>query len=299
MLEGKSMKKNRTSRIITTVVMAFVLFIVVISAVSSILSNDPKLYPGDKLAMVDIRGAITSSEAIANQLRTCREDRLIKAVVLRIDSPGGVVAPVQEIYREVMKLKKPVVVSMGSIAASGGYYIAAAGDHVFANPGTLTGSIGVLMQFPKWGELMKKIGVKQEVVKSGKFKDTGSMYRELTPEERALFQETIDDVYDQFLEAILEGRKHANLTREKLLTVADGRVMSGRQALENKLVDELGGLDDAIQFAGKLARIKGTPKVVRMNPPRPLLERLTKHALGSYLGNLGFQSPALRYELMP
>ncbi|MFC1713341.1 signal peptide peptidase SppA [Candidatus Poribacteria bacterium] len=260
--------------------------------------GDPQMLPGDKVAVLEIAGPIYSSQGVLEQLYRCRDDSSIKTIILRINSPGGAVAPVQEIYKELTRSKKKIVVSMGSTAASGGYYIACAAERIFANPGTLTGSIGVIMQFRNIDELMKKVGVEHEVVKSGRYKDSGSMYRELTSEEKELFQETIDDVYEQFLDAILEGRQHTELTREQLREIADGRVMSGKQALESQLVDELGDLSDAIDYAGKLGGIEGKPRVIRMKIKRTLMERVLRGTLGGELDQVIHDQAVLRYELL-
>ncbi len=260
--------------------------------------SDPQMMPGDKVAVVEVAGAIYSSEGVIERLYKCRDNDSIKAIVLRISSPGGGVAPVQEIYKELTRSEKAIVVSMGSSAASGGYYIACAADRIFANPGTLTGSIGVIMQFRRIDGLMEKIGVQQEVIKSGSYKDAGSMYRGLTSEEKELFQETIDDVYEQFLDAILEGRQHVELTREQLVEIADGRIMSGRQAQESKLIDELGDLNDAIEYAGKLVGIKGKPRTIKMEVKKPLLERFMRGSLGNKIDQVIPNQPVLRYELL-
>lgn len=283
------MKKGRITTIIVSsgIFLALLLIILITIAVAI----------GDRVALVEVSGAIYSSQGIIEQLRRCEDDPSVKAIVLRINSPGGAVAPVQEIYGAINRIQKKVVVSMGATAASGGYYIACAGDHIFANPGTLTGSIGVIMQFRKWGELMKKIGIQSEVIKSGKYKDAGSPFRELTPEEQKLFQDVIDDVHQQFLDAIMESRQDAELTREQMEEIADGRIMSGRQALERKLVDQLGGLNDAIEYAGQLAGIQGRPRVVRMKIRRSLLDRMTRGILGNKLDQITHDQAALRYEL--
>lgn len=283
------MKKGRITTIIVSSGIFLVLFLIILIAIAVAI--------GDRVALVEVSGAIYSSQGIIEQLRRCEDDPSVKAIVLRINSPGGAVAPVQEIYGAINRIQKKVVVSMGATAASGGYYIACAGDHIFANPGTLTGSIGVIMQFRKWGELMKKIGIQSEVIKSGKYKDAGSPFRELTPEEQKLFQDVIDDVHQQFLDAIMESRQDAELTREQMEEIADGRIMSGRQALERKLVDQLGGLNDAIEYAGQLAGIQGRPRVVRMKIRRSLLDRMTRGILGNKLDQITHDQAALRYEL--
>jgi protease-4 len=252
---------------------------------------------GDKVAVIDVTGTISRTEAIIDQIHQYRDDQAIKAIVLRINSPGGSVAPVQEIYSELRKLEKPIVASMGSTAASGGYYIAAIADEILANPGTLTGSIGVIMQFTKLKGLYEKIGLEQQVIKSGKFKDTGSSMRDMTDEERALLQATLDDVHNQFIDAVFEGRQ-AHLTREEIVTLADGRVFSGQQAFGHKMVDQLGNLPDAIERAGELGGISGKPKVVRTKRKTSMLERLLgttgKENLDRLLDNAGV---TFRYEL--
>ena len=252
---------------------------------------------GDKVAIIDITGVISRTETIIDQIHQYRDDQAIKAIVLRINSPGGSVAPVQEIYSELKKLGKPIVASMGSTAASGGYYIAAIADEILANPGTLTGSIGVIMQFTKLKGLYEKIGLEQQVVKSGKFKDTGSPVRDMTDEERELLQATLDDVHNQFIDAVFEGRQ-AHLTREEIVALADGRIFSGQQALGHKLVDQLGNLPDAIDRAGELGGISGKPKVVRTKRKTSMLERVLgstgKENLDRLLDNAGV---TFRYEL--
>jgi protease-4 len=189
----------------------------------------------------------------------------IKAVVLRVDSPGGVVAPSQEIYEEVKKFaaKKKIIVSMGSLAASGGYYISAPATLIYANPGTITASIGVIIKLSNIEALMDKIGIKATVIKTGKFKDSGSPARALTEEDRAMFQSVIDSTHSQFIKAVATGRK---LPEEEVRKIADGRVLSGEQALAVKLVDRLGTLQDAIEEAGKQAGIKGEPEILL--PPK-------------------------------
>ena len=252
---------------------------------------------GDKVAVIDVTGTISRTETIIDQIHQYRDDQGVKAIVLRINSPGGSVAPVQEIYSELKKLEKPIVASMSSTAASGGYYIAAIADEILANPGTLTGSIGVIMQFTKLKGLYEKIGLERQVVKSGKFKDTGSPLRDLTDEERALLQATLDDVHGQFIDAVFEGRQE-HLTREAVVALADGRIFSGQQALEHKLVDQLGNLADAIDRAGELGGISGKPKVLRTKHKPSMLERLLgptgKENLDKLLDSAGV---TFRYEL--
>jgi protease-4 len=216
----------------------------------------------EKVGIIPIEGIIGDTEELIEQIREFADDGRIKAVVLRIDSPGGGVAASQEIYQAVreLKKKKKVVASMGSVAASGGYMIAVAADRIVANPGSITGSISAVMHYANVEELMKKVGVRSSVVKSGKFKDIGSPTREMTAEERSLLQAIVDDIYDQFVRTIAENRK---LPLQKVLALSDGRIFSGRQAKDLGLVDDLGGLQDAVLLAGKLSGMEGSPEIVR------------------------------------
>lgn len=223
---------------------------------------------GQKVAIIEIYGTISSSDEVIRQLKKYSKDSSIPAIVLDIDSPGGAVVPSQEIYEEVLKAKKAgkkVVASLRSLGASGGYYIACSADTIVANPGTLTGSIGVIFEFPVVQELFKKIGVKFEVVKRGELKEVGTSFRSMTQEERDLLQSVIDDTYNQFVDAVKEGR---GLEREKILELADGRVFTGRQAKELGLIDELGDLEDAIKIAGKMGDIEGIPRTIRERPKK-------------------------------
>ncbi len=216
---------------------------------------------GDKIAIVEVKGVITQSSGVIEELQQYLEDDGVKAIILRIDSPGGGVGPAQEIYREIIKIKskKKVVTSMGSVAASGGYYIACASNLIVANPGTITGSIGVIMQFSNFEELLKKIGIKGVVLKSGEHKDIGSPFREMTPEEKRIMQEVLDNVHQQFIQAVAEGRK---LDRSKVVQIADGRIMTGEQAKNLGLVDQMGNLQDTIDITAKMVGIVGKPIVL-------------------------------------
>jgi protease IV len=213
------------------------------------------------VGVILIEGIISDGSVIVDQIEEFSNDDGIRAVVLRIDSPGGGVAASQEICGEVNKLrkKKKVVASMGSVAASGGYLIATATDRIVANPGTITGSISAVMHFADIQELMRKVGVSSSVIKSGKFKDIGSPVRDMTAEERQLIQGIVDDIYDQFVRTVSENRK---IPLEGIMKIADGRIFSGRQAHNLKLVDELGGLQDAVLLAGRLSGIKGKPEII-------------------------------------
>jgi protease-4 len=229
---------------------------------------------GDKVAVVDISGVLTSSQSVSRDSSSARSiiealeehaaDDTVRALVLRIDSPGGTVVAAQEVFAAVTRLQeetgKAVVASMADVGASGGYYIACAADRIYANPGTITGSIGVIMEFPNVKELFGKIGIAATTIKSGEFKDTGSALRDMTPREREVLQELIDDVYGQFVQAVGQGR---DMTPEAVREIADGRIYTGRQAQDLGLVDELGDLSTAIAAAAELAGIEGEPSVVR------------------------------------
>jgi len=210
---------------------------------------------------VNINGVIYDSMEAVNQLEDHGRDDSIVAVVLRIDSPGGGVAASQEIYDAVIELKKKkkVVASMGSIAASGGLLIACSADKIVANAGTITGSISAIMQFANVEELLKKVGLKSSVVKSGKYKDIGSPLREMTPDERKIIQDLVDDIYNQFVDVIVRDRK---ISREKVIQIADGRVFSGRKAKEYGLVDQLGDMASAARLASQLAGRDGKYELV-------------------------------------
>jgi len=212
-------------------------------------------------------GAQTGSEDILNQLRKAAADTNIRAVVLRLNSPGGTAAGAQEIASEVDKLRrtagKKVVVSMGDTSTSGAYWIASRAEKIVANPGTLTGSIGVIMQTEDLQKFYNKIGISTNTFKSGPHKDMGSPNRPVTPEEQTIFQSMIDDIYDQFLTAVAEGR---NMDRQAVRPLADGRVFTGRQAKEVGLIDELGGYHEAIALAGDLAGLGTEPEVVELGP---------------------------------
>lgn len=261
------MKKRRVFIILGTIIGLFCLMLILLRSMGGGTSM------GQKVAVIDIRGIITRSDATIKLIHAYRDDPSVKAIVLRIDSPGGSVAPVQEIYTELEKIEKPIIASMGGSAASGGYYIACAADTILANPGTLTGSIGVIMQFTRMKGLYDKIGLEHQVIKSGQFKDTGSPFRTLTEAEQAVLQATVDDVYNQFVDTIAEARSHL-LTRTEVVELADGRIFSGKQALDSKLIDQLGNLPDAIKIAGELGGIEGKPKVLRKEKRVSLFEQL-------------------------
>lgn len=239
-----------------------VLFIGTVWVLMGTLGEDGLPTGGARVAVVEIEGIIVDGAVAVRELREHEDNPSVKAVILRINSPGGVVAPTQEIFAAVQRVRKagkPVIASLGAVAASGGYYVAAACDRIYANPGSLTGSIGVVMQMANLEGLLKKVGVEYVVVKAGSYKDVGNFARTMTPEERKILQALLDDVYGQFVDAVAEGR---GLDRKEVLAFADGRIYSGQQAQALKMVDDLGGFEDAVEAAGKLANISGRPRLL-------------------------------------
>ena len=239
--------------------------IVLFYGLSAYRGNDNIFYKSEKIGIVNIRGVISGSQDAIEQIEEFGKDKSVKAVVLRIDSPGGGVASSQEIYAAVKRIRKHkiVVASLGSVAASGGYMIACAADKIVANPGTVTGSISAIMYFANAEDLLKKIGLKFSVIKSGKFKDIGSPARGMSDEEKQILQALVDDIYFQFVDTVSEDRK---IPREVVKNIADGRVFTGRQALQHKLIDFLGDRSFAERLATKMAGMKEIPEVVY--PPK-------------------------------
>jgi protease-4 len=276
------MKKNPVLIVIATAAVLAAVFFVVLFLAYSLTGNRSssklQVVGQNKVALVKLEGVLLSSEHVVQELNDYADDSSIKAIVIRIDSPGGGVVPSQEIYNAVKHARqegKKVVVSMGSVAASGGYYVAAAADLIVANPGTMTGSIGVKMEFANIEKLLEKIGVKGMVVKSGEYKDVGSPFREMTDKERALLQGVIDDVQTQFVKAVAEGRK---LPEADVRAIADGRIFTGQQALALKLVDQMGDLEHSIRAAAGLAGIKGKPNVVKKEKKIPFFDYLKEES---------------------
>jgi protease-4 len=288
MSEEHSDKKTKwtTWRIVRWVLGGGVLLLVLVN----LFFPDLDLSAEDRIALVRIEGIILDSQTTVGELKRFGDNPSIKAIVLRIDSPGGGVVPSQEIYDAVQRVRnksnKAVIASMGTVAASGGYYIAAATDRILANPGTLTGSIGVIMELANIEGLLKKIGVEGVVVKSGRYKDVGSPLRKMSDEEQALLQSVMDDVHKQFIEAVAAGR---SLEVADVKALADGRIFTGRQAKDARLVDELGNLEDAIQLAAEIAGIEGEPKVVE--PRRRFsLRELLESRLSTLFPKLDFHT---------
>ncbi|NPV05001.1 MAG: signal peptide peptidase SppA [Syntrophaceae bacterium] len=235
-------------------------FFLLVYSMSSLTGDRASLLARERIGVVPLKGMITDAKPVVDILEKFSKDDSIKAIVLRIETPGGGVGPSQEIFEKVrsVRKKKTVVASMGSMATSGGYYVACAAEKIVANPGSLTGSIGVIMHFTNMEDLFKKVGLRASVIKSGRYKDAGSPFRDMTREERELLQALIDDVHEQFVEAVSEGR---GLDKNRVIEVADGRIFTGRQALKINLVDELGDLDRAAEIAAKLAQLEGKPEL--------------------------------------
>ncbi|MDA8085169.1 MAG: signal peptide peptidase SppA [Nitrospiraceae bacterium] len=249
------------------VLSGLVLALLIIGAGLALFS---KIQTGEKIGLIRVEGPIADSGDIIDQIKDYAGDPSIKAIVMRVNSPGGGVAPSQEIYEEIKKAaaKKDVVVSMGALAASGGYYISVPATRIFANPGTITGSIGVIMEVPNIQGLLSKLGVKAEVIKSGRNKDLASYFKSMTPEQRRILQDALDNVHQQFIEAVASGRK---LPVEKVKALADGRIFTGQQAKALNLVDNLGDLEDAIAAAKTMAGIRGRPTIVQKKKGRGIL----------------------------
>ena len=298
---------------------ALFLIIVVVKLVDVFFTGKGKLpmLANNRIGIVNIFGPMVDSKKIIDILHKYDDDKGIKAIIIRLDTPGGGVAVAQEIVREIGKIRKngkKVVSSMGSIAASGGYYVACATDRIFADPGTLTGSIGVIMELPNIEELLKKIGVKIDVVKSGEHKDIGSPSRKLTPEEQRLLQEVIDDVFDQFVEAIAEGRNDVLAEKiaaekkiakkdvkpedikAKIKSIADGRIFSGRQALVLGLIDELGNFHDVVDWTAKTSGITGKPALVEEKRKIGLFDIIFGEEAGTILRLINNKNIQLQYR---
>ncbi|MCX5918181.1 MAG: signal peptide peptidase SppA [Deltaproteobacteria bacterium] len=271
------------------------LFLVSLYALSYLSNREESLWGGEKIAIIEVRGVILDPQPIVEKLVKLRKNEKVKAIVLRIDSPGGGVGPAQEIFAEVKKAQKEkkVLVSMGSVAASGGYYIACAADKILANPGSITGSIGVIVESLNVEELLRKLGLRSMVVKSGKHKDLGSPLRPMTEEEKKLLQGVLDSVHEQFIRAVAEGRK---LPVEKIRELADGRIFSGEQARELGLVDELGNLEDTLAMAATLAGIRGEPEIIYPERKRfSLFDLLLQESVSKIVESLRESAPPLNF----
>jgi protease-4 len=269
----------------TVAISLVLLFALSIKIVSTVIHAEDATTSKEGVGLIEVKGMILDSKETIRQLRYFLKQDRVKAVVLRVDSPGGIVAPSQEIYAEVKKFaaKKKIIVSMGSLAASGGYYISAPATLIYANPGTITASIGVILKLSNIEALMDKIGIKSHTLKTGKFKDSGSPVREFSAEDRAMLQSVIDNTHQQFVTAVAEGRK---LPVADVAKIADGRILSGEQAKNLKLVDRLGTLQDAVEEAGRLAGISGEPEMLQA-PKKKVnyMDLLAEGAEGAFNGS--------------
>jgi protease-4 len=267
---------------------------------------------GDAVAIVRVEGVITASDEtdigtgalsgiVISDLETAGGDPDVKAIVLRVDSPGGVVTGAAQIYEAILEIDKPIVVSMAGTAASGGYYISAPADYIFARPDTLTGSIGVISTFINAEEFLDDLGIEATVIASGDNKDFGSFFNDLSPEQEEIWRSITDELYNEFVRVIADGR---NMTEAEVRELADGRVYSGRQALANDLVDELGDLEEAIQKAAELGGISGDPRIIeydRIPTLDELLLGLSTNLNRSKAGEINqlihdFTTPTLEYR---
>ena len=256
-------------------------------------------FDGEAVGVVEIEGVIADARDTIEHIRRFREDEDIKAIVIRIDSPGGAVGPSQEIYREIRKTveTKKVVASMGAVAASGGYYVACATDGIVANPGTITGSIGVIMGYTNFRQLLDKIGMVPVVIKSGPYKDTGSPTREMRDDEREILQSITGNIHEQFVTAIAEGRK---MDRAQVEQAADGRIFTGEDAKARGLVDRLGNFEDALEWAGKLGGIDGeVVPVYARDEKLSLLRYLMSSSLSDWMSTLIHPGIYAEYRYLP
>ncbi|MEW6510057.1 MAG: signal peptide peptidase SppA [Bacteroidota bacterium] len=245
---------------------------------------------GDKLAIVELRGEIVSPDEVVRQIKKYRDSRSIRAIVLHIDSPGGGVVASQEIYEEVRKVRdggKPVIVSMGALAASGGYYVACGGSRLVANRGTLTGSIGVISEFLQVKNALDKLGIEIEIIKSGKLKDAGAPTRKMNDDDRKYFQSLMDRVHTQFMEVV---ERERSLSADRVRRLADGRVYTGEEAVALGLVDTVGTFEDAVRIAADIAGIQGEPAIVRERKRVPWYE--------SFFGEAGAALRELKQDLL-
>jgi protease-4 len=255
---------------------------------------------GKRIAVIELTGTITSSEDIVRQFKRHRRDNSIKAILFRVDSPGGGVVASQEIYEEVRMTRdggKPVVASMGSVAASGGYYVSLGASTIVANPGTLTGSVGVIAEFLQLGDALDKLGISVRTIKSGKLKDAGSRTRKMTEDDRKYFQSLLDDVHVQFVEVV---ERERGFDPKKAIELSDGRVFTGVQALGIGLIDTLGTFEDAVRIAADLAGITGDPALVRERKKRGFWDSMFGEAAAGLteIQREVFQRPVLSYRFV-
>jgi protease-4 len=293
--------KRRTVVVLVVVAACLIVLCFISAAVVWNLSSEGQsnfVGFGSKVAVIDLSGEIVDSQDFIRQLKKWNDNSSIKAIVIHINSPGGDVAASQEMYREIRKAReksgKPIIASLASVAASGGYYVACAADTIVANPGTLTGSIGVILSFPTAKKLLDKIGVSWETIKSGELKDVGNFARPMSPEDARMLQAVIDDTYQQFIEAVAEGR---NRPKEQIYPLADGSVFTGRQAYNLGLVDTLGSFEDAVSIAGQMAGLGSNPDIIKEKKRSPGFLDVVTGSLNivEKLSDLRASAPTLLY----
>jgi len=308
------MSSSNSGKIVLTIIGIFaggiiLLIAITVFSLSGMFSSEAdedgdyssSLNSGSKIGLVDISGEIISSDFYVRQIEAFRESSSIQGLLVRVNSPGGAVAPSQEIYESIRAFResgKPVVISMNSVAASGGYYLALGGSTLMANPGTITGSIGVIIQYPQVKPLMDKVGIEVITVKSGKYKDVGSPFRQQTTEDLTYLQNVINDTYEQFVETVASER---NLPIDSARALAEGKIYTGRQAMNNGLVDTLGTFEDAVRLAGKMAGISGKPELVKKRKQEKFLDRLlgTDSESMSAIRDIFISKPIVQYRMFP
>ena len=256
------MARRSVFTILVVAVLSLMVFTGLVLAIITASGNSSGLKLGDRIAVIPIDGVIGDDKEVLDQIRDFRDDASVKGYVVAINSPGGNVGPSQSIYREIKRIReedrRPVIAAISGVGASGGYYIALAADSIYANPGAITGSIGVIMELPNVEPLMNKVGVHWQVVKSAEHKDIGSPFREMSESDRQILGAMVQDVYQQFVDVVAKERR---VSRSDLMSLADGRVLSGKQALENRLIDRLGNFNDAVAAAGRMAGIGKRPRL--------------------------------------
>lgn len=308
------MSSSNSGKIVLTIIGIFaggiiLLIAITVFSLSGMFSSEAdedgdyssSLNSGSKIGLVDISGEIITSDFYVRQIEAFRESSSIQGLLVRVNSPGGAVAPSQEIYESIRAFResgKPVVVSMNSVAASGGYYLALGGSILMANPGTITGSIGVIIQYPQVKPLMDKVGIEVVTVKSGKFKDVGSPFRQQTAEDLSYLQNVINDTYAQFVEAVAGERK---LSLDSAKALAEGKIYTGRQAMKKGLVDTLGTFEDAVSLIGKMAGISGKPELVKKRKQEKFFDRLigTDSESMSAIRDIFISKPIVQYRMYP
>ena len=276
--------------VLALLAIGFTVVIIALVSGSSDKTETVTVGSGDKVAVVDLKGVIASSDEVVRQMKKYRNNSSVRAIVLHIDSPGGGVVASQEMYEEVRAVRdggKPVIVSMGSLAASGGYYVAVGGSYLVANRGTLTGSVGVISEFLQVKDALDKLGIGVKTIKAGKLKDAGSPMRAMNEDDQKYFQALMDDVHRQFIDVVARERK---MDVEKVRELADGRVFTGEQALQLGLVDTLGTFEDAVRIAAVKVGIKGEPAIVK--------ERKRQMWYESFFGDAGETLKDLKQELI-